>query len=614
MSVAASLRSSRGFFALISVVLVVASLYFARAVLIPIVLAVLITFLLSPFVLALQRRGLGRLSSSLIALVSALTLFACLVFLVGQQLSALLTDLPNHKKVIITKIENLRASTENSWFNELSSTIDEISKRLQDTDPAEDDQYVQPVRIVPSRQSFLQHITLTPIADGLVATALVLVLTFFMLLRREDLRNRLIRLLGHRNLITATKALDDAGSRIGSFLMAQLAVNASFGVVFGLCLALLGVPYPVLGGILGGIMRYVPFLGVWIAAAGPITLSIADPTAGLGSVLMVLGMVLVLEVLYANVVEPFVFGKSIGVSEVMLLISLVFWGWLWGLVGMILATPMTACLAVLGRFVPRLRFLNVLLGDEPALQPHYAFYQRLLAKDKQEAEELVSEFAADHPGQAVYEQLLLPALVLAKTHRSRDEFTDEDEKSVYEQLRATLPSMPAVPDLGMEESNGKTAEKELPLVLGCPVGDEANAVALELFVRVMPRGLVRFEIASPTLMASELIIKIREDDPAIILVASLPPDSYASVRYLIKRLRAEFPEKKFLVACWGLRRNVRRVRERLLEAGADLVGVSLAETRAQLRSLLPAVQQAMRVPEGRGVRQVLDNRAEGIKV
>lgn len=596
MSSDSSARSLRRLHGLASILLVVAALYFARAVLIPVVLAILLTFLLSPLMMMLQRRGVPRLPAATIVLLVAVFLFSSVGLIVMHQMRSLMQDLPQHKEAILAKVEQFQESTRNSWFSEFTATVEEINQRLRRAE--EDDRSAEStgaIRFVPSSLSMLQ-VAVVPVTDTLLMAGVALVLTFYVLLRREDMRNRLIRLWGNRNLIKATKAFDEAGQRIGSFLITQLVVNTVFGVVMGLGLALLGVPYPLLGGFLGGLMRYVPFVGVWIAAAGPVLLSLAI-LPGLGKVLLVLLLVLALEVLFANFVEPFTYGHSIGVSEVSLLIALAFWGWLWGIVGLILALPMTACLAVLGRHIPRLRWLAIVLGDGPALEPHQAFYQRLLARDEEEVDQLASEFVSQRPGLAIHEELLLPALVLNRTHRERGEFTPEDEKAVHEQIRILLENQGGPLELGTtEDRNGRTSQLSPPgeevLVLGCPVADEANEVALEMFARILPRGRLRLDISSPSLLASELVIRVHDDDPGILLLVALPPDSFAQVRYLVKRLRAEFPDKKLLVACWGLRRNLPRVRERLLEAGADMVSTRLEETRAQLTALLPTVGQS----------------------
>lgn len=593
MSAAAS-RWLRGLYGIASLVLIMAALYVARSVLIPVVLAVLLTFLLTPLVRMLQRFRIPRAPATLLVMLAALLVSGGVGVLVAHQVGSLLRDLPNHRQAILAKIDEVREQGRESWLAEFSDTINAVSQRLSEEDPAEAaGERPAPVRIVPSHLSILQ-VAAMPLLDFLIMTGLVLILTFFMLLRREDLRNRLIRLWGHRQLIVATKAFDDAGQRIGQFLISQLAINVAYGAAFGVGLYLLDVPYPLLGGVVAAVLRYVPYIGVWLAAVGPVAVSVAV-LPGWWVAVVILVYVLILDLSFDYLVEPFVYGHSIGVSEVSLLIALAFWGWLWGLPGMILATPLTACLAVLGRHLPRLGFLNVVLGDQPALEPHYAFYQRLVARDHDEALEVVNTYAKEHSGQAVSEDLLVPALVLARAHRDRGELTLEEEQSVYRQIRELPPGLGGLSATVAEtERNGSTTplfdDEDRVSVLGCPGGEEAHEIALEMFSRALPRRLIRLEIAPASLLAGELIARIRDQDPSILLLAALPPDGATQVRYLVKRLRTEFPDKKIVVAVWGLRRHYRRVRDHLLRAGADLVGTTMAESRAQLTALLPVAE------------------------
>jgi predicted PurR-regulated permease PerM len=577
----AFLRTLRGLYGLASLVVVIAALYLGSPILIPIVLAILLTFMLSPLMLALERRGVPRLPAAVAVVLGVLLVMVAMTLLVGQQMRSLMQDLPDHKDAIIAKLESLRSSTSESWLAEFTRTLNEIGRRVTQ----EEMETAKQPTVTLSPWYYLSA-AVEPATHTLATIGLVLILAFFMLLRREDLRNRLIRLGGRRNVVVATTMVDDAGQRIGSFLIAQLAVNSTFGLIFGAALGLLGVPYPVLGGFLGGLMRYIPFLGVWIAAVAPVTLTVAI-LPGWWHVAAVLGVVLALELAFSQIVEPFVFGSSIGVSEVMMLISLIFWGWLWGVVGMILATPLTACLAVLGRHVPRLRFLDTLLGDEPPMTPRQAFYQRLLAKDSEEADKIVEAYRAVHDAPEVYEELFLPALVLAKKHRRSGELTADCEATFRERIKALLPAPPN-PDAGAHLDNGRSEKKLIP-VLGVPAGDENTEISLELFGRLLPRDLAHFEVCPSAVLAGELVARVREEGPAVVLLAVLPGDE-VQARYLLKRLRAEAPEVKLLAGCWGSRGPSGRTRERLLDAGADMVGFRMTETEAQLAALAPAVR------------------------
>ena len=320
---------------------------------------------------------------------------------------------------------------------------------------------------------------LRPLVETLGGLALALVLVVFMLLKREDLRNRLIRLVGHGRMTVTTKAVDDAGQRISRFLLMQLIINASFGLVLSIGLLLIQVPHALLWGLLAAILRYVPYLGSWITAAVLIALSLAI-FPGWVQPLLVLGLIVVLELVTANVVEPRLFGHSMGVSEVALLVAAAFWAFLWGPVGLVLSSPLTVCLVVLGKYVPQLEFLDVLLGDEPSLDADVTYYQRLLARDQDEATQLVLAQAKTFPPEQVYDELLVPALNYVKQDRERDDLTEADEQFV---LRATRE---IVEDLGERQTAaaGGAARRQRRArrprrspkvrILGCPGHDEAD--------------------------------------------------------------------------------------------------------------------------------------------
>jgi hypothetical protein len=250
---------------------------------------------------------------------------------------------------------------------------------------------------------------------------------------------------------------------------------------------------------------------------------------------------------------------------------------------------LTACLAVLGRYAPNLEFLSVLLGDEPVLEPHVAYYQRLLAKDQDEAADLVEEFRQNHPAEEVYDRLLVPALTLAKENRERGEFTREDEQFILDVSREILDDLVWRKQIVTSTENQEPedrAENQV-LVFGCPARDEIDEIALSMFGQLANANKCRFEVISYKKLTAEVIIQVEQCQPKAICIASLPPKGLAHTRYLCKRLRSQFPELKILVGCWGLEENINRTQERLIAAGADQVGATLLQTRGQL---IPIIQ------------------------
>jgi hypothetical protein len=294
------------------------------------------------------------------------------------------------------------------------------------------------------------------------------------------------------------------------------------------------------------------------------------------------------------VVEPWLFGHSIGVSAVALLISAAFWAWLWGPVGLILSAPLTACLVVLGRYVPALEFLSVLLGDEPVLEPHVTYYQRLLARDGDEAAAVVDEFVETHSADEVCDQVIVPALILAKENRDRGELTPDEEKLIFKATQeiveeTLLPKQQAAQQAAASQpETDEEASGDWPvLVFGCPGHDQTDELALNLFASFFDPSKCRFQVISSTKLTAEIISQIEEERPALVCIAALPPRGLVHARYLCKRLRAQLPEQKIFVGCWGLKENIERTKQRWLAAGADKVLTTMLETRA---SVLPFIQ------------------------
>ena len=430
-----------------------------------------------------------------------------------------------------------------------------------------------------------------PVLEVFVDIGVVIVLVVFMLSQHEDLRNRVLRLSGKRNVTSATKALSDASHRVRKFLLMQFFINSLFAIVVSAGLWLIGVPYPFLWGVLGGLLRYVPYVGTWLASFCPVLLAIAVLPGWLPPILT-FSLFVVLDVLITNIAEPIIYGRSVGVSGTALLIAAVFWTWLWGPVGLILSTPLTACLVVLGRYVDQMEFLSVLLGDEPPLSLAMTFYQRLLAHDDVEATTLIEEYIQRSGIEKLYDDMLLPSMVHAKLNRDRGVMTPEDEEFIIATTRELLEDVvyPAQDALDAKEvAKGGAEVKCRLLVLGCPAKDEFDELALGMMQRLLPAGKCQVELLSKDTLAGEMLARVGEAKPAALVIGAVPPYSFAAVRYLCKRMRTQFPTVKILVGCWGLRDEVKKSVDRLLAAGADLVSAELLETR---NLLLPLIQDA----------------------
>jgi predicted PurR-regulated permease PerM len=575
---------------------VVGALYWARSVFIPVALAVFLTFVLSPIVVGLQKLRLPRS----VAVITAVTLTAAILagtfWIVGRQVGTLADDLPNHTQSIKDKIENLKsaAGQKGSRFGRM---IDEIGGAFR-TKPAEAtareaaDETKTPAVVVesssPSWMGFVGGFA-GAAAEILAQGALVIVLVVFMLLNREDLRNRIIRLIGDGRLTVTTKAVDDATRRISRFLFMQFIVNATYGATLAVGLYFLDVDYAFLWGFLAATLRYIPYLGAWLAAILPVSLSIVE-SHGWTQPLLVIGFIVVLELISNNVMEPLMYGHSIGVSEVALLVAAAFWTFLWGPVGLVLAAPLTVCLLVLGRYVPQLEFLRVLLGDEPPLEKDLTFYQRLTARDQDEAEQLALRHAEGTCRAAVFDDLLVPALRSLKEDRQRNQLAPDDERFIIQAVREIAEEFDSDQETALRDGDADDPPVDKARVIGCPASDEADQLALELLARNLDARRWEVEITSFQTLAAEVIERIENSRPAVVCIASLAPGGLAHTRYLIKRIRGRFPKLRIVVARWGMSDDQSgEQRARLQDTGADGVEPTLRETVQHLNAWLPAL-------------------------
>jgi hypothetical protein len=422
-----------------------------------------------------------------------------------------------------------------------------------------------------------------------------------MLLERDELRDRLIRLVGYARLTTTTRALDEAGRRISRYLLMQTLINTTFGLGIGVGLAIIGVPYAVLWGFLAAILRFIPYVGPWLAALLPIGLSVVSST-GWQQPLLVAGLFVVLELLANMVLEPILYGQSAGVSQVALLVAIAFWTWLWGATGLALATPLTVCLVVLGKYVPELNFIAVLLADEAPLAPDVRLYQRLFAMDRDGAETAVEEGEREQPGDGFYDRVLVSVLNRLKRDRALGRLTDEQQQWAVRTLREILEARAngrGAADTAPEEEGA--AEREAAparLILGAPARDAVDELALHLLRLLLGPTAWRVEIASPQLLAAELVELVERLEPAVVCIGAVPSGHGAAhTRYLCKRLRVRFPQLRIVVGRWTAG-AAPRAREAVLAAGADHFATSLAETRNQIRVLsqldLSAAREALR--------------------
>jgi predicted PurR-regulated permease PerM len=584
---AATLRQIRPYLIGASVIPVVAALYLAKGVLIPIALAGLLTFLLSPVVDGLERAGLwrvrgGRIYAVMLVVVLVFSALGGAAWVVAQQVLILGAELPHYRGNLKRKISDIRGAGEHGALAEVQSAAKEVMGELQKEQAAKGEAKPLPV-VVKSESAGV--LPIPKVLEALGGASFVVVLVIFMLIEQHEIRNRFIRLTGHGRLASVTRGLDEAAERISRYLIAQTMINAAYGTALGLGLFFIGVPYAVTWGFLAFALRFIPYLGPFMAALGPIVLSLAVFN-NWERPLITMGLFLAVELLTYMVVEPYLYGQSIGVSQVALLVALAFWTWLWGSVGLVLGTPLTVCLVVLGKHVPALSFIGVMMADEPALPVDVSYYQRLLAKDAVEGTEILDAYLVEHPLIEVYDDVLVPALSRAKRDRVTGRVSAEEMQGIYEAARESVerltdhrpPADGEKEKAGWREGTGDGA----PYVLACAANDEGDAIALAMLRQLVSPAECEIGLASAHALSGEIASLAAEKKPSVVLIAALPPEDLAQTRHLCKRLRARLPDIKILVGRWGGADAKANDREALVAAGADEVGVTLAQSRDQL--------------------------------
>jgi predicted PurR-regulated permease PerM len=553
---------------MVTAIVVVTTLYFARVVFIPLALALLFTLLLTPLVTFLEKIWVPRLLAILIVVVGLAALLGLLGWQTSQQFVDLTNELPVYKKTLVDKIHSLRGPG-SQRFNNATDTVKELEKEIGTAVPGSttstDSRRTPPVLgSSPTHPLSVEVIPPTNPLESvqnmlgpLATVGVVIIFAVFMLMGREDLRNRMIRLAGRGHLKVMTEAIDDATHRINRYLFLQLVINSSYGLVIGVTLHLIGIPNASLWGAFAGILRFLPYVGPPLAALMPVILSLAI-FPGWHHALLTAGLFVVLELLVANFIEPYAYGTHIGLSPLAILVAAVFWTLIWGFPGLVLSTPLTVCLVVMGRYIPSLGFLAVLLGDEQVLPPQAQYYQRLLAGDQDEAKQVLDEFLEKHSLEELYDSVMIPALGLAEQDRHRNELDEATQEYIYgstteivEELAAASPA--EVTDvLGGEPSRlfeMRNKDADHVEVLCIPARDEADGVAALLLSQL----LVRHGHAAqciPIASRVEMLSHVAELRPQIVCISALPPFAVGHAQALYARLRAQAPKLEIIVCLW----------------------------------------------------------------
>jgi predicted PurR-regulated permease PerM len=579
-------------------VLLVSVLYWAQALLVPLALAVLLTFVLTPAVSWLES-WIGRVPAVLVAVTLVFTILGLAGWGLVRQMDQLAQDLPRYRVNILAKIADVRGVGRGGSVEQLQKTIEDIKTGLDEPGGAKAPTARQVVVSSPYVTGFSAFTWLGPIIGPLGTAGLVVAMVIFMLLERRDLRDRLIGLFGYGQLTITTRAFDEAGTRVSRQLLMQSLVNLLYGIAAGTGLYLLGVPYALVWAVLAAVLRFIPYLGPAIGAGAPIAVSLAALDGWAGP-LWVVGLFVALELFTNLVLETVLYAGAAGVSQVALLVSVAFWTWLWGPLGLLMATPLTVCLVVLGKHVPGLRFVGILMADTPALAPEFAYYQRLLARDQSEAADLVERHIKTQPPRSVYDALLLPALNYAERDRLEQRLTPDEEAAV---IGATSELVTDAADatrraraepVAPPESPRPSVPREPLRILGYATNGIADELALAMLAHVVDDLPIVIEIVKTRPMTSDVVALVQAQEISVVCLADLPPSPTSKTRYLVKRLRAARPDLRILVGRWGPPALADESTQVLREAGATLVATTLEDTRTYLGGLV----ELPRIPSG----------------
>lgn len=548
----------------VTIIGVTAILYLAKDVLLPFAIALLLTFALAPIVSRLRKWSVPKVVAVILTVMITFLVISAFAFLVATQVSNLAQNIPTYQANIVEKVRSLKEMGAGGGLIErLTFMVERVGKELQaGTQQSANVPGPQPLPVeIIYRESpidILRNIVV-PLVSPFATAGLVVVVVIFMLLEREGLRDRFIRLAGYGDLHKTTEALQDAGKRVGRYLLMQLLINTIYAVPIALGLWLLNIPNAMLWGLLTLVLRFVPYIGPAIGMILPMLLTVAV-SPGWAPLLWTVGLFIAMELISNNVLEPWLYGSQTGLSPLAIIIAAIFWAWLWGPLGLVLSTPLTVCLVVLGRHVSQFEFLDVLLGDEPVLEPHARVYQRLLAGDPYEAADYAEDFLEDEYLVSFYDKVGLPALALAELDRQRGVMSGEQRIRFASAAQTLVHELDEMADEEEEEngehaadskekSDDETLEESLPdgegHTLLCIGGrGEIDDAAAAMVVQVLEVQGATASAASHEMMEPDRFKELAVDDFDTVILTYLNAASFAQARHAVRRLKRREPGLK----------------------------------------------------------------------
>jgi predicted PurR-regulated permease PerM len=584
---------------------VVALVYFGRPLLVPLALSILLAFALAPVVEFLRRIRIGRIVGVILTVTMAVLLISGIAAFIGTQLAWLTVGLPQYQHNIIDKIQSVEGSATNNglvqsalgMFNNLSEQIAHappLGKKpddLQSKTTAQTDDPAQPVVIQqppPGPLELLENVA-GPVLEPLANLTIIIIFVIFILLQKEDLRDRFIMLAGARDLQRTTLAIDDGAERLSRYLLLQTAVNTIFGLMVGLGLWAVGVPNPALWGLIAAMFRYVPYIGVPIAALLPLALALAvDP--GWTMMFWTLGIFIVLESITGQAVEPWLYGRNMGLSALAVVVAAGFWTFVWGPVGLLLSTPLTMCLVVLGRHVDQLRFLDVMLGDAPPMAPEESFYLRMLAGNPDEAAEQAEVYIAEHGLPVYFDDVAIRGLAQAQLDVNRGALTEEGRKRIAATVEGFIDNLtqhedPQAREAGVAPENVPPDWRHKPVlcVAGRSVLDHAAA---SLLVHLLERQGIGARLATFDEVSPNTIQDLVCDGVRVVCVSYLEPGNPKNARYLARRLRKRLPGLPLIAGFWSVIEDDTQYLDSFEATECDFLANNLRQAVEQVLALM----------------------------
>lgn len=597
--------------------LLLALLYFARDVFIPIALAALLAFLLAPATTRLERLGMRRVLAVVLVIATAFSAMTAIGWVVMGQVYSLAVELPQYQPNVTSKIESLHLHS----AGKLTSTMQMLSDVSREISGGEDTAAVDASaalasRPAVSRRSRRQNAaeiaaenaaaaaqtqkkaepiavrveepdtpmltvagrSVRPLIHPLTTALIVLVFVVFMLLGRDDLRDRAIRLAGSSRMHVTTVAMSDASVRVSRYLLMQFVVNVTYGGVVGMALWRIGVPHPLLWAVMTSLLRFVPYAGILLAAAGPILMAAAI-SPHWGPVLWTMGLYAAMELVAANFLEPMLYGSSTGVSAFAIMIAAIFWTWMWGIAGLLLSTPLTVCLIVIGRHVPRLEFLGVLFGEQTVLEPQQRFYQRILALEAGDATKVLEGMMKTASREEVYDTVLVPALTLVEESRHAEEMDGARADQVLQGMEEVVEE-----SWNRTRATGAGSGKPKQRLICVPARDFADEIACRLLMQVVSERY-KVQVLSADLLTADVLEAVKAGAPDVVCVVGVPPQTIRHVRLRCHQVRAGFPEMVVAACVLSVDCDLSSIRGRIPMEDAQHVVCSLANAKEYLTAV-----------------------------